>query len=146
MSLCHFKTPKIHMAQYIEMDTSQFSVIWTNKKRTKFQQKTHRGNTKWLYFTPHVHTHHASMWLYDFCCIQSPSQMFALDRDNENWSNMRERKQTKLQLLLRVSTRSWWELRWMKMEVETGRRQLVNLSRRAAEMLENWSRVVWRKI
>lgn len=28
----------------------------------------------------------------------------------------------------------------MKMEVETGKRQLINLSRRAAEMLSNWSR------
>lgn len=38
------------------MDTSQFSVIWTNKKRDqKFSTETHQSNAKWLYFTPHVH-------------------------------------------------------------------------------------------
>lgn len=51
------------------------------------------------------------------------------------------REKNKHQLLHKLLTCSWWELRRMKMEVETGRRQLINLSRRAAELLENWSRV-----
>lgn len=50
-------------------------------------------------------------------------------------------KNNKHQLLRKLLTCSWWELKRMKMEVQTGRRQLINLSRRAAEMPDNWSRV-----
>lgn len=68
------------------------------------------------------------MWLCDFCCVFVPGHKFTLDRDNENWSN--KRGTTKTNTNYCTLTRSWWELRWMKMEVETGRRQLINLLRR----------------
>lgn len=81
------------------MDTSQFLVIWTNKKRdTKFSRETHRSNAKWL------HLHHMSMHdvlllqLHstpcDFVIFHSRLKAIYALLDNENWSMGNNIKQT----------------------------------------------------
>lgn len=131
------------------MDTSQFLVIWTNKKRD-VATFSRENSTKQCEVT---FLHHMSAsclrlpydWLHMTLILLSSTRLWrqstlpetmktevwrGTEKTNTNYCNQSSAVQ-----LMWIKTSRASERLAMKMEVETGRRQLINLWSRAAEML-----------